>query len=321
MRPLRRFGLAIKRASQSEIRALRCHRQVEDERFNLFDVLPQSTEPELTGWLDPHIAAAPRQSATPPHLWIFLGGSYGKPQRQVSIIEHIASIGHWAINLRYPNDWTIGGLSRRGARLHAHEALRLQILDGRSRSGLLHLPPQDCIFNRLQKLLIWLACRHPEQGWPAFLDGDEPRWDRIAVAGHSQGGGHAAIMGKQLPLERVVMLSAPADCVDGGEEPAPWLSRSGATPPENYFGFSHLRDPAIGRILAAWEALGLAAFGLVTEVDTGSPPFGNSHRLVTDHEAPGDRHHGSVAADRFIPRLNDRTPIFHEVWTFLFSLP
>ena len=36
----------------------------------------------------------------------------------------------------------------------------------------------------------------------------------------------------------------------------------------SYFGFSHLRDPAIGRILSAWEALGLAAFGPVTDVDT-----------------------------------------------------
>lgn len=321
MRPFRRFGVAIERASRSEMRALGRRRRLGDERFDLFDVLPQSTEPKLTGWLDPHIAAAPRQPLSSPHLWIFLCGSYGKPQRQVSIIEHIASMGHWVINLRYPNDWTIGGLSRRSAHLHAHEALRLQILDGRARSGLLDLPPQDCILNRLQKLLIWLAWRHPEQGWSAFLNGDEPQWDRIAVAGHSQGGGHAAIMGKQLPLERVVMLSAPADCVDGDEAPAPWLSRSGATPPENYFGFAHLRDHAIGRITLAWEALGLAAFGPVTKVDTCSPPFRNSHRLVTDHETTGGRHHGSVAADRFIPRLSDHTPIFHEAWSFLFRLP
>ena len=240
VRPLRRLGAPIERASQLEIRALRSRRRLGDQRFALFDVLPHSTEPQLTRWLDPHIVAAPCQSATDPHLWVFLSGSYGKPQRQVSIIEHIASLGHWAINLRYPNDWTIGGLSRR-AGLHAHEALRLQILDGRPRSPFFDFPPQDCIFNRLQKLLIWLARRHPEQDWSAFLNGDEPRWDRIAAAGHSQGGGHAAMMGKELPLERVVMLSAPADCIGSGEEPAPWLSRSGATPPASYFGFSHLK--------------------------------------------------------------------------------
>src|SRR5258705_914292 len=103
MRHFRRFGVGIERASQSEIRALRRHRQVGDERFDLFDVLPQSTEPQLTGWLDPHIAAAPRRSAASPHLWIFLGGAYRNPQRQVSLLEHIASIRQWWLNLPITN--------------------------------------------------------------------------------------------------------------------------------------------------------------------------------------------------------------------------
>ena len=225
MRPRRRFGLAVERATQSVIRSFGPRqRDPGSEDVILFDVPPLATEPLLTNWLDPHIVAAPGVPASRPYLWIFLGGSFGKPQRQVSIIHHIASIGHWAINLRYPNDWTIGRLSRRSASYHIHEALRLQILDGRPRSGLLDFPAADCILNRLHKLLLWLAQRYPEQSWPEFLEGGEPRWDRIAVAGHSQGGGHAAIMGKRIGVARVVMLAAPADCVEGGEIPAPWLS-------------------------------------------------------------------------------------------------
>jgi hypothetical protein len=321
MRPFRRFGLAVERVPQSAICWLgQRQRDARNEDVILFDVPPLATEPLLTDWLDPHIVAAPRFPASPAHLWIFLGGSFGKPQRQVSIIDHIASIGHWAINLRYPNDWTIGRLSRHSATNHIHEALRLQILDGRPRSGLLDFPAPDCILNRLQKLLLWLAQRHPEQSWPEFLDGEEPRWDRIAVAGHSQGGGHAAIMGKCIGLERVVMLAAPADCVEGGEIPAPWLSAKGATSAEGYFGFAHTADPAISRILAAWEALGLAEFGEEIAVDRQGPPFGHSHRLLTNNVAPGGRPHGSVAADRFIPRRGDGSSAFVDVWTYLFCL-
>jgi len=321
MRPFRRFGLAVERASQSEIRSIRPpRREPENDDIILFDVPPLATEPLLTDWLDPHIVAAPRLTASAPHLWIFLGGSFGKPQRQISIIQHIASIGHWAINLRYPNDWSIGALSRRSTTYHIHEALRLQILDGRPRSGLLDFSAHDCILNRLQKVLLWLARRHPEQGWPEFLDGEEPRWGRIAAAGHSQGGGHAAIMGKRIGLERVVMLAAPADCVEDGEAPAPWLGAEGATLAEHYFGFAHSEDPAIARIVAAWEALGLAEFGAVTAVDRQDPPFGHSHRLVTNRITPGGRPHGSVAADRFIPRRSDETPAFSDVWTYLFAL-
>ncbi len=319
MRPLRRFGPARDRAFPAEGRGMGMRREQREPQANLFDVLPQATDPALTGWRDPHIVAAPLTPAASPHLWIFFGGSYGKPQRQISVIEHIASLGHWAVNLRYPNDWTIGGLSRRSNAAHTHEALRLQILDGRDRAGLLHLPKQDCIFNRLHKLLAWLVDKHPAEGWENFLKGAETRWDRVSAAGHSQGGGHAAIMGKHIPLERVVMLSSPADCAEN-DAPAPWLAREGATAPDRYFGFSHLRDPAIDRILAGWSALGLGQFGGVAQVDQNEPPYHHSHQLVTGLEVEDDRHHGSVAADRFIPRLRDGTPVFHKVWTQLFQL-
>jgi hypothetical protein len=321
MRLRRRFGLAFERAAQSAIRSVGAsQRDLRNEDVILFDVPPLATEPLLTDWLDPHIVAAPRFPALPGHLWIFLGGSFGRPQRQISIIQHIASIGHWAVNLRYPNDWTIGSLSRRDTAQNAHEALRLQIIDGRPRSRLLDFPAQDCIQNRLTKLLRWLAERHPEQRWAEFLGGGEPRWDRIAVAGHSQGGGHAAMLGKQVPVRRVVMLAAPADCIEGGEAPAPWLSAEGATAAEHYFGFAHAEDPGVIRILAAWEALGLAEFGEVVAVDRQKPPFGHSHRLLTHNVAHGGRPHGSVAADRFVPRRIDGSSVFADMWTYLFSL-
>ena len=321
MRPLRRFGPGPERAFPIEAGAFAAMRRgLEKPPSLLMDVLPQATDASLTGWKDPHIVAAPLQPAPNPHLWVFFGGSYGKPQRQLTLIEHIASLGHWAINLRYPNDWTIGGLSRRTRDSHNHEALRLQILDGRDRAGLLNLPPQDSILNRLRKLLLWLAEQQTAHGWGAFCYRSEPRWDRLSAAGHSQGGGHAAIFGKHLPLERVVMLSAPADCVEG-KAPAPWLARVGATAAERYFGFAHLRDPAIDRILAGWQALGLDRFGGTVRVDHHASPYQRSHQLVTDQEVAHERHHGSVAVDRFTPRGRDGVPVFQPVWSHLFQLP
>ena len=320
MRPFRRFGLGRERPFAAGGRASGgMPRGIREDHAILSEVLPQATDPTLTGWRDPHIAAAPIRPAATPRLWVFFGGSYGKPQRQITLIDHIASLGHWAINLRYPNDWTIGGLSRRSGGGHIHEALRLQILDGRDRSGLLRLPSQDSILNRLARLLVWLAERQAGEGWPQFLAAGKPDWSRIAAAGHSQGGGHAAILGKHISLARVVMLAAPADCVEG-ESPAPWLAREGATPPDRYFGFSHLRDPAIDRILAGWENLGLGAFGLPVRVEQADPPYLGSHQLVTHLDVEADRHHGSVAVDRFIPRGPDGDPLFRAAWTHLFHL-
>jgi len=44
-----------------------------------------------------------------------------------------------------------------------------------------------------------------------------PRWERIAVAGQSQGGGHAAFIAKARPVARVVMLSGGWDMSARGE--------------------------------------------------------------------------------------------------------
>lgn len=312
--------MALERAFPGEGRAAGgMRRPMREMAANVSEVLPQATDASLTGWRDPHLVAYPLQPAKNPHLWVFFGGSYGRPQRQTALIEHIASLGHWAINLRYPNDWTIGGLSRRTNAAHVHEDLRLQILDGRDRTGLLDLPWQDCIHNRLQKLLVWLKARKPANGWEQFLDDELPRWDRLAAAGHSQGGGHAAILGKTIRLERVVMLAAPADCVEA-EGPAPWLSRPGATSSDSYFGFAHLRDPAIERILAGWRAIGMGHHGAPVRIEQSQPPYDGSHQLVTDVEMDEGRHHGSVAVDRSVPINRDGTSPFSPVWTQLFQL-
>jgi hypothetical protein len=312
--------MALERAFPGEgLFAGGTRRPMREMPANVSDVLPLATDATLTGWRDPHVVAYPTAPASTAHLWVFFGGSYGRPQRQTALIEHIASLGHWAINLRYPNDWTIGRLSRRSNAAHVHESLRLQILDGRDRAGLINFPRQDCIFNRLHKLLVWLKGRQPGKGWDQFLSSDLPRWDRIAAAGHSQGGGHAAILGKNIQIERVVMLSAPADCVES-EGPAPWLSRPGATNSDNYYGFAHLQDPAIERILAGWQAIGMGKQGAPVRIEQNQPPYENSHQLVTDVAVDEGSAHGSPAVDRHIPTNHDGTHLFQPVWTQLFQL-
>jgi hypothetical protein len=60
MRPVRRFGLAVERASQSAVRALRIRpRESGNGDVILFDVPPLATEPRLTNWLDPTFSPLP----------------------------------------------------------------------------------------------------------------------------------------------------------------------------------------------------------------------------------------------------------------------
>ena len=112
----------------------------------------------------------------------------------------------------------------------------------------------------------WRA-NEPDAGWKAFMHHGEIRWDRIVLAGHSQGGGHAAILGKRHSLKRVVMLGSPTDDCQVRGGPASWLGAPGETPSDRYYGFVHAGDPGFDRILAAWEAIGLAQFGGLINVD------------------------------------------------------
>jgi hypothetical protein len=65
----------------------------------LRQVSPQTTDPAIDAWLEPHLAAfdptAPRQA----RLFIFFSGSYGQPENQRLILEQAARAGYHAIGL------------------------------------------------------------------------------------------------------------------------------------------------------------------------------------------------------------------------------
>jgi hypothetical protein len=115
------------------------------------------------------------------------------------------------------------------------------------------------IAGRAALALRWLVTHDPTHGWSSYLTAADPGaapetqidWTKIVVAGHSQGGGHAAAVGKLFPVARVVQLSAtcdtvapPADCsratgTISEASPATWTARSNGTwqtPASAYWG-------------------------------------------------------------------------------------
>lgn len=297
------------------------HRPFLNSDAVLRQVLPQSTDYRLSNWLEPHVAAAPLQPTFPHRLWIFLSGSFAIPQRQMAIIRFLADHGCWAINLRYPNTWTIKELSQLNDNPHIHELLRLQIIDGQRRTDLLPMPEADCIVNRLEKVLIWLHRSYPADGWGSFLaESGELLWSNIAFAGHSQGGGHAALIGKLHCLQRVVTLASPVDSINNGQFPAPWLESPSQTPCDRYFGFSHAKDPGITAILTAWQMLDLARLGPVAILEDIADEIPTTHRLLTNCGVAENNYHACLSSDRFYPTEEGGRPIFERVWRYLFDI-
>jgi hypothetical protein len=120
---------------------------------------------------------------------------------------------------------------------------RQAIVTGAAVSSAIIVDPANSILNRFQKLLAYLVEHDPGGGWSEFVTNGQPVWSRILVAGHSQGAGHAAYIGKLFRVDRVLMLSGPQDYMDALHRPAPWQADASATPPDRFFAFLNLKDP------------------------------------------------------------------------------
>lgn len=287
--------------------------------MNTYQILPQTTDSHISDWLAPHQVALPSPQDCRNQLFLFLSGSFGNPNNQKLLLKEALNLGYHTINLSYPNSWTVGGLCRHSSDVNCHEKVRLSILDGVSRTDQIKVSQSDSIHNRLVKLLQYLQQQHPHENWDNYLNGDQPCWSKIVVTGHSQGGGHAAIIAQQHLVARCIMLGSPADFSTLLQAPAPWLSATQATPVERYYGFAHTKDQGIERILLAWQLLGLSSLGQPVNVDKVFSPYGQSHQLLTNARPnrPG-KFHGSVAVDLQTPRQFDGSPLFKPVWQYLF---
>jgi hypothetical protein len=173
----------------------------------------------------------------------------------------------------------------------------------------------DGIENRLAKLLAYLAAHDPDRHWDQFLDSSrQPAWEKIAVAGSSQGGGHAYVLGKIHTLARVIMFASPKDYSGPYDSPPRGFDADTRTPLDRFFAFNHMRDDGHGCTHAqqanTLEQMKLTGFG-VANVEQDAPPYRHARVLYTDADVPGDKFHGSVS----------KFGEYASVWRYLLTEP
>jgi hypothetical protein len=286
---------------------------------------PALTDPAIATYLDSHVAITPDPAVASRHgLFLYLVGTGGKPVNQQLILGTGAARGYHAIGLMYPNTPSVGSLCSNSADADAFWNVRGEIITGQDLSSLVAIPATECVEHRLVALLTYLAATYPTEGWDEFIAAGQPDWTRITVGGHSQGGGHAAVIGKLHAVARVVCLSSPADWRNIPDAPATWYARPGATPADRVFGFSHLQDELVpwSQVTLIWTELGLDAFGGSVSVDGAAPPYAGSHRLTTDithATAPlyPSPFHSATVVDLVTPKLGDGSPAYRPVWVHL----
>jgi hypothetical protein len=190
-------------------------------------------------------------------LVLFLNGSGGHPSEQIaspteSFYGAAAGLGYHVLAVSYRSNETIA--EQCVCADACYFPSRQTVITGTLEPGAspdLQSPlmrVDESIAGRAALALQWLVANDPTHGWDAFLTSASASappdtqidWPKVVAAGHSQGGGHAAAIGKLYPVARVVQLSATCDaalstanCSHAADPslatPATWTSRENGT--------------------------------------------------------------------------------------------
>jgi hypothetical protein len=291
------------------------------------DVSPAVTNPAINTNLSAHVAINPDPAvAAKGRLFVMLPGTGAFPRFYRFILRTGVAKGYHTIGLTYPNDEAIGTLCATSIVADCAGLARNEVITGVDTSPVVAVNPANSISGRLVAMLTYMAATYPNEGWGQYIVSGQPNWPLITVAGHSQGAGHAAYLGKLQRLDRAVMFSGPSDIgIVGGSGPV-WLNLPNQTPASNQYGFTHVNDTLVSRALVErnWGLIGLGAFGASISVDISAAPFANSRQLITsalpNPNPPSpvpDPEHSATVVDAVTPLAPNGTPLFAPVWTYL----
>ncbi|MBU3682260.1 MAG: T9SS type A sorting domain-containing protein [Flavobacterium sp.] len=283
-------------------------------------VKPSDTDPLITTFnVDSNYVYLNTAVTSKNILVVHLPGSYGEPKRATLYGTLAADLGFHSIGLMYPNIPTVGSICSSSSDAYCYDNVRREIIEGVDYSTGIAINSTECIFNRLKKLLTYLTINYPTENWGQYLDiNGDLIFNKIIFSGHSQGGGHAALIGKYYPIKRAVCFSSPKDWSNFFGSPPLWLSPTGwQTSPNNIYCFNHTLDEHT-RQLEIWNVLGIDNFGAPINVDINSTPYSNTRQLTTTYSVPVSDEHACTIQDNKTPKIAG-IPVFIPVWTYMLT--
>jgi len=152
--------------------------------------------------------------------------------------------------------------------------------------------------------------------WGQLLNGNTILWDKIAVGGQSQGGGHAGYLAMKYKVARVLMFSSPKDYNDAFHKPAQWMYAKAKTPVNRYFAFVHTLDSvgcSFSEQLEIFKVMGMTAFGPLVDASKESYPFKKTRTLTTTAAPvpPSNAHNSPVR----------NAVLYKSVWKYMLTTP
>ncbi len=284
-----------------------------------YSIAPAQTDPQIDMALSNHFVSVKTSSSLKNILFVFLPGSYATPAQYKGIVRKAAELGYHSIGLMYPDDIPVNNFCAETNDTTCHRRARMEIVDGVDRSANIHVNRPNSIINRLQKLLLYLKKNHPEENWGQFLDGDSVKWNSVIMAGHSQGGGNAAVMGRYYPLRRIIMFSM-MDWMNNGKVPD-WINMTFNN--GNYFELYNPSDEIIRYNVAksGWTKMGMTSLSNpAVNSDSFPLPYHHAKVLLTSYnpaDSAGPKYHNSTVMDVYVARDGTGNFLLDKQWEYL----
>ena len=204
-------------------------------------ISPDSTYPGIEKIHSGHFVTVNMSNTSGKKLLISIPGTTGPADVMKSFDSVAALEGYHAISIDYPNNRNTATFINSTDKA-AFNKFRQELDFGTPVSDSVNVDSLNSIVNRITKLVIYLAKTRPGEGWNNFLDHGQIIWERVTLAGHSQGAGHVSYIGHAFKVHKVIMLSGPQDFLANFDMPAPWLSAPSKTPYSSYYSLLHEND-------------------------------------------------------------------------------
>ena len=255
-------------------------------------------------------------------LVVHLVGSYDNPSNNLMFPTFAANNGFHVVSLKYENGTAAQTACNNSTDINCYENFRKEVIEGGDYHPDITVDVANSVNNRLIKLLTYLETNNPNENWGNYYSGTTINWDKIIISGHSQGGGHAALIAKKNKVKRCLMFASPNDYSTNFNAPAIWTSLNSITPDSLYFGLNNLFDDVVAfyKQFEAWNNLGMPAFGDSLNVDLTTNYF-PSHQLYTTTTGPNANQNHSIMIrdDQTILDGNGKS-IYEPVWEYMLGI-
>lgn len=288
-------------------------------QLSIRQIKPSDTDPLITTFnTDSNYVYYNNSVSAQNILVVHLPGSFGEPKRATLFGSLAANLGFHSIGLMYPNAPTVGSFCSNSTNASCFEDVRREIIEGVDYSTDVSISVNESILSRTKKLLMYLQANFPSENWGQYLDiNGNIIYNKVIFSGHSQGGGHAAVIAKYYPIKRALCFSSPKDWRNIPDAPPLWLSSGNwQTSSSNIYAFNHILDEHTNHQLQIWDSLGLNIYGAPINVDSFASPYNNTRQLTTSYNVPLGDDHACTIQDNKTPKTAN-VPVFTPVWTYM----